>query len=654
MADPDITVRVALDSDPDDPSPVWTDLTALGRIHYGEGGQPVRVVVGRQDEQAEVKPTEQGWAAKNHDNAFTPRNAASAYYQKWEHGRRCQVRETVDGDTFDLGTGFLSMPKMGIVDPRSSQAVAVTAVDWMGRLEDAPDFEGTLAEYIRSTDEDLVEWFALTEPERPFISTLTDAVGRLKVFGFFDEPVPKEPEELLRNAAADGPPGDDQRYAYWDPAADEEGDAFLGQARLDFDLNIPVGTNQVVACSFWVRTDTPTFTVDPGAAGPPTVVYLDLFGAGPAFTGFSIVDSAFSDAVIATFGGEPGVSVQVEKPGRLERDLWRLITARMDYGSGVCDLWIGADRAYTGTLASSPVADTLTTLELGQGHTGAMGHVQIRVGDSSTWTRDDHIAQHRHGYLGLQRQTVGNRIVTLAGYAGVPATEVDISSAASTPMQVARLASVNPATAIRAAATTGQDLVLTNGAGQITVVPRSQRYNQAVSMSIPFGWIGYRRIEYRPDKPITDVTVRRVNGGTARRVDRAKRSRYGVAGLSVDLDTAIDADPANLASWAAAAHGEMRTRCPSIVLNMLDRSFAERKQLLALKVGDRIELTDLPDGSPEDAPHLIIQGIEHTIGPGRIRRIKFNTSPLLGPDVGDPPPCPVVGDLVATTAVIAY
>ncbi|SCL42195.1 hypothetical protein GA0074692_6704 [Micromonospora pallida] len=29
-------------------------------------------------------------------------------------------------------------------------------------------------------------------------------------------------------------------------------------------------------------------------------------------------------------------------------------------------------------------------------------------------------------------------------------------------------------------------------------------------------------------------------------------------------------------------------------------------------------------------PHLIVQGIRHTIGPGRVRVIEFNTSPLLG------------------------
>ncbi|MBM0275318.1 hypothetical protein [Micromonospora tarensis] len=219
---------------------------------------------------------------------------------------------------------------------------------------------------------------------------------------------------------------------------------------------------------------------------------------------------------------------------------------------------------------------------------------------------------------------------------------------------MAKLAGVTPSQAMQDAATTGQDILMTTPQGRITLVPRGRRYNQPATMSIPFGWIMRGGIRYRPDKPATDAVASRVDGGTARRISEPLRARYGVLARTVTLDTAVDADPANWTSWTLAAFGEPRTRCPLLRINLLKRTIADRKALLKLRVGDRIQLTDLPAGSPEDVPHLIVQGFRHVIGPHRWRILELNTSPLLGPLPGSPPACPVVGDLVSNAAIIAY
>jgi hypothetical protein len=651
--DPDITVRIALDTDADDPAPVWTDVT--DRIHYGAGGQPVNVVIGRQDDQAVIKPTELGFALQNGDNRFTPRNPDSDLYGKWEHGKRANIQETVDGAVFDLGTGFVSMPDMKVVDPRSAQAVTVTAMDWMGKLEGAPAFEGTLTEFIRADqDTGLVEWFPLADPTLPMMSALTTAQLPLAVrtVGAFPAAPGVDPHDLVAPARFAGPPGDeDAQYPEWFQSMSEDGTTFLGDARLVGPVDVTVSSGEVLAISFWAYLR--NHDLDPGIS-PPNSSAIELRSADLASQILIGGDGGTLhwEATVVAGGG----SVAADAGRQLETDVWRLITVRVALPSGAVDLWIGSDLAATATIASPPSSMTFAELRVASFvWVGSLAQVQIRVAPAvSAFTRADHIAQHRHGYRGLQRQTVGERIVTLARYAGVPDTEVDVPASASTPMQVAKLAGVNPAQALRAAADTGQDTLITSGDGKITVIPRAQRYNQPVTLQIPFGWIGWRGMTFRPDTPITDVAVSRVDGGTVRLVNRANRSRYGVAGLTYTLDTAIDADAANLASWALTAHGQPRTRCPSIEINMLRRTFAERKQLLALAAGDRIEITGLPDGYPDDLPHLILQGIEHTIGPGRVRKIRFNTSPLLGPAPGEPPPCPVVGDLVGPDAVIAY
>ncbi|RGC68417.1 hypothetical protein C5N14_13605 [Micromonospora sp. MW-13] len=638
--DPDIRVRVALDSDPDDPAPAWTDIT--DRVHYGDGGQAVTASVGRQNESAEIQPTEMSWAVQNSDGRFTPGNSSSLYAGKWEQGRRVQIAEVIDGEEFTLATGFLEIPDMPIVDPRSAQAVTVTAVDRMGRLDSAPPFEGTLAEDVRVNGGNLVEHFPLSD-SYPHASSITTASLARVVVGF-DTTVVAEPADLIEAASLAGPPGDDQSYARWAPVSD--GTAMLARAWLEAPVSVAVGATDTLAVSVWLHGQRDEGGYD-WSGGVVSLV--------AATTGLLFNDSDFNLINSMRFTWRGGTDTTVLSSHRLEKDGWRLVTLRINAASGAMDLWSGADMVASGTAAPAPGATTLTRIVIGSLYVGGIAHVQVRVGpDATTMTRQMHLAQYAHGYRGLHRQTVAERLVTLAGYAGVPAAEVSVPPACSTPMQVAKLAGAVPAGALRATAATGQDLLITDGQGRITAVPRGQRYNQPVAMQIPFGWIGYRGLRYRPDKPTTDVTATRTGGGTVRRSDRARAQRYGVTGQQYELDTAIDADPANLASWALAAHGQSRTRAPSIRLSMLRRSVAERKALLRLRVGDRIQLTGLPAGSPDDVGHLIVQGIQHTIGPGRRRVIEFNTSPLLGPTAGVPPACPVVGDLVSNTAIVAY
>ncbi|WP_091654749.1 hypothetical protein [Micromonospora pallida] len=647
---------MGLDHDPDDPALVYTDIT--DRVHYGDGGQAVEVTIGRQDETAEIRPTEMGWALKNGDNLFTPRNPASPYYGRWEQGRRVQIAETVGGVEYLLGTGYLEIPDMPIVDSRSSQPVRVTAVDRLGRLESAPAFEGTLAEHIRAHGGQLVEWFPLSDSpsDGRYLSIPTGTTTERVPFGWSSAQVLADPDDLLRPADTEGPPGDDQRYARWTPVGDVDGLSAFADATLVAPLPLTVSATDTIAVSVWARLG--EYEMAPTSEEPAGFL-VSLRGT----TGHVLritrrqISMSGPDLFYAGSTVDPGPSaasspIDVGRP--YEFDLWRLVTARFNLATGLHELWVGADATASQTF-TTPGAQSYTLLEIGTGWSGALAHVQVRVGpDATTMTRADHLAQHAHGYRGLERQTVAERVVTLAGYAGIPASEVDAPAAASTPLQRARLAGVSPAAALKTAAQGGQDTLITAGDGRITLIPRVQRYNQPVALAIPWGWISRRHLRYRPDRPVTDVTVTIAGGGSVRRSDRSRAARYGVTGQPYELSSAIADDAANLASWALAAHGEPRTRCPSIRINMLRRTVAERQQLLSLRVGDRIELTGMPPGSPEDVPHLIVQGIRHTIGPGRVRVIEFNTSPLLGPSPGVPPACPVVGDMVAESAIVAY
>ncbi|MDP9799342.1 hypothetical protein J2S43_007854 [Catenuloplanes nepalensis] len=629
--------------------PYWVDLT--GRLHYGAGGQAVSVSIGRQTESTDVEPTRIGVTLKNADGWLTPRNPASPWHQRWGHGTQLRLTERVAGVEVMLATTYLEMPEMTLVSPGRVQPVTCTAIDVLGVLDAAAPLEGNLAEHIRHVaDERLVDWLPLSDPVPP-VSAITGQPSWVRTYagtakGF--EAVDAAGVLVAQTVA--GPDGDDQSYMQWNPA-DNLDAGTSASATIVYPTNFT--TTDQVAVSVWVRYREPTYDIatSPFLRSPGVWTFANLTDAADDFLQLNMGYEGtgadrFRKLLVRASNG--GVTEQIN-PGRdrtFNHDQWALATLRLDVVAGILDLWIGDDYSSTLTAASlAGSAFSTDVLTLGADYEGALAHLQVRKG-APAWTREEHIAQHRHGFEGLERQTVAERVATIARYAGVPAWDVDMPNAASTPLRRPALAGQSPAAAARAAATSGQDLLITDGRGHITAVPRTRRYAQPVTMQIPFGWIESRSLKYRTDRPITDATATIPNRTTTRRSDPARRRRYGTNPRSVTLDSAVDGDATAWATWTLRTGDRPRTRIPGLRLNMLSRTPAERLQLLGIKVGDRIEVTEVPNASPDDIGDQIVQGIEHTIGPGSSRWIQFRTSPLLGPTPGQPPAGIRVGDAV--------
>ena len=113
---------------------------------------------------------------------------------------------------------------------------------------------------------------------------------------------------------------------------------------------------------------------------------------------------------------------------------------------------------------------------VGSGFNGTISHVQIYVGPGA-YTRSMHLAQAAAGYTGLYGQTTGQRIVTLAQYAGIPAAELSNVDPGIAPMQKATLTGQSPLAEMRVAETTEQGRLRTNGQGLLVFDSRLRRYN---------------------------------------------------------------------------------------------------------------------------------------------------------------------------------
>jgi len=142
---------------------------------------------------------------------------------------------------------------------------------------------------------------------------------------------------------------------------------------------------------------------------------------------------------------------------------------------------------------------------------------------------------------------------------------------------------------------------------------------------IPVCWLT-TPLTLRLDRPFNYAEVTQVDGSTA---------RYTAPGATViypffaTLTTAVDADASNLAHWTVTYNSTPRMRSPSLTINLLYRTDAEKAFLLGIGRNRRIRLTGLPTGWPQGADTLVVRGIQHR-ATTYARTITWITGPVIG------------------------
>ncbi|PXY25146.1 hypothetical protein BAY59_24275 [Prauserella coralliicola] len=130
--------------------------------------------------------------------------------------------------------------------------------------------------------------------------------------------------------------------------------------------------------------------------------------------------------------------------------------------------------------------------------------------------------------------------------------------------------------------------------------------------------------EPEPDDQATrnDITVERVGGSSARAILETgvlsvqdPPNGVGRYDDKVDLSLASDAQAEDQASWRLHLGTVHEQRYPSVTVN-LARNPQLIDAVLALQVGDRMTIADLPPGRSPDGADLIVQGYVERIGAG--------------------------------------
>jgi hypothetical protein len=455
-------------------------------LTVGSLGQNIESARGRQTELSQMDPSRFSMRLNNMDGRFTPGNVSGAYWPYWKQGRRVVWTETIQHETFTLFDGYLEIPEVQLTfeaegDPTlTDRTVTVSAVDEITRLDRSRPFVSTFAEWIRyNASPALRAYWPMGDqalPFQPVIGPRLEVVNEL-----VDMPRASVASEsglpTFQAAAADGLIGDDIQAAEWDVKLITVGtDVFCGQS-VQTKFVVPDGTftmtaGQVLTVVCFIRSDWPAWADE---SIPLNITFTD-----PAVGALTLIrQDAVSADTISTFLAEltPGALTASVASVNTPVDRWTHVALRFGFNPDLFEVWVDDDQTSASVTGSSP-----TTLEItgiyapDEAFAGSIAHLQVYLGDEDDFTFDDFTAQRNVDEYSLERQTTGDRIRTVAQYAGVAESALDGTDDGTSVMQAAQLAGQTAGRAMREAADTERGRLFSN-AGSIVFHNRRRIYN---------------------------------------------------------------------------------------------------------------------------------------------------------------------------------
>ncbi len=387
---------------------------------------------------------------------YTPGNTSSA--TALATGMRIRFFEVILDQYIYHFTGFIEFPEVESVNlsMTQDQTIAISAVDQLTAWERSATCVSTLTEYIRYTGGSALKaWWTLSDVD-------ADGSGRSEISGvgpliqvtnYNDVP---QVDQLVWAGRA-GPVGDDASYVQFAPTAAVVASEYLGAPRLarrDFTVALTAGES--VAVMGWIYVPT-----DPNKLGGPGQV-LNCHGSSfgdPTF--YLSVNSASWQGIVSTNAGLRTLFLPSYK-----LDGWTFVALILDVTSGAVTFCV--DSLTTSGSVGGASTGSLGEIALdGAVATGlAWGQVQIWAGAGITSATA--LAQFSAGYSGLERQTTGDRIKTLARYAGLTDGQLTKVDTGCSIMQTATLAGQTIAAAMYDARDTEQGDLFIDGAGLLT------------------------------------------------------------------------------------------------------------------------------------------------------------------------------------------
>lgn len=435
-------------------SGVWTEVTS-------DVDGPIRATNGATPETT-GEPASMSLVLHNPGFKYTPGNTTSA--TALATGLPIRFFEVISDQYIYHFTGSVEMPEIGSVNlsMTQTQAIAVNAIDQLSAWGRSKTFPSTVgAHIIGSGGTALKDYWPFNDQQGPaFVNVLG---GSNMVATTTRAAITYAGEPALRAQLGASLPGDDVVPLRIVPATTGTvTSAYMGMQAL---FSIPLAqrslaAGQTLTIVAWANLD---LTLDEEVC-PIAVTTTD----GPIVLSRRATGDAFAPLAWRLTKPVGTLTGSVNSTLLVGSSRYYMLGLRFGFTPNVIELWVDGD-VYTGTLSGAFAGPAIiSSVFFGQNFLGSIAHMQMYIGAAADWDRTAFLAQRTVGLLGLGRQTTGDRIKTLARYAGKTDGQlVNVDNGCSI-MQAARLAGKTVAQGMYEARDTEQGDLFIDGSGLLT------------------------------------------------------------------------------------------------------------------------------------------------------------------------------------------
>lgn len=596
---PDVKVEIAFNAGYDTPeaSRVWTDVS-----QWVELKEQVKIDRGRSDEFADADPNKLELVVDNRDGRFTPKHPGSPYFPNVRIGRPIRVTATpVGGSASVRFVGFVEEWPLqwheGTVTTAQSKIVAYSR---MARLGIGNELDNLTLAVARSHGVDHA--FPLTEPAGSrTVSDVID-VGRKLNVG-------RSGVTLGENSASDGD--------------SLPGATFAGTSAgmIEGALTLDGASDWAIACTF-VATGVP-----PNIDNAVIAVRTPEGWMYSAQVALDSIGGNISTLMTYPNGSAEGVYGRNVADGQVHHLVLRAYT-----GGGTMYVETFIDGANEGGVDLPADAPKLsTTLRIGRYFKGTIGDVQVYRGYLDDTTIADLAATTLTGNAG---ETAAQRLERIrATTTAIPASSVSFDPNTG-PVERIEFTGRNVLEVMRDVEKAEGGVLFDARDGRLTYAGRAARYNRPSELTLD---VAMQEVEnglaptFDRQRLVNDATITSASGTPWRFTSSSSVAAYGPAATSETV-ALNDWQAEALAQWLVGLGAEPDVRIPSLSFDVLPMSAARKAAALALDIGSRITLANLPAQAHVSTLTVFVEGITETIGPESYV-LEVNVSPAAPYDV---------------------
>lgn len=352
-----------------------------------------------------------------------------------------------------------------------------------------------------------------------------------------------------------------------------------------------------------------------------------------------VMNADLSVALSVRFTTQPAANSQLYGPLRvtyfsdsiwrgLTDGVWHRVVMGYDDSAGEAHLYVDGSLAETISWPNAPQFSTY----IGKWFFGSLKDV-CRFG---TLLSPADVTQDYQAFLGGRGTASDDLLELLAGFASIPADEVDADPGAVN-MGAVDTRGMTVLDAFRVVESTEGGAILDDRDGDLRMFGRRVRYGSAPVVTLDFEdeevGTGYGpvldRSNLRNDVTGTNAASNVLGvdiGATSYRAfDQDSIDEYGVAGSSVEVNAERAEQGFAAASWIVENNKQPRPRIPAVVVDLLPLDDAKVPAVLGVFFGDRVALANRPVQDSTSDTEVFVEGGSETYA-ADVAELSWNVS----------------------------